>query len=508
MKYDVIIIGSGLGGLECGYILARQGKRVLILEQGSQPGGCLQSYKRKGLSFDTGFHYVGGLGEGESLHSVFKYLNLISLPWHQLDKYCFDKVTIGERSFDLAQGYENFCDQLAGEFPSERIGLMHYTKQLRDSITEQVNPFSPEVIHPEYMGALVTTSAWKFLEDTFHDPLLRDVLSGTSLKMELRKESLPLFSFLHGNSSYVESSWRLKGDASQIVDRLVHGIRTMGGEIICQALVTELVEKNGRLRCAVCADGERYEGDMFISGIHPAQTCDLVKDSCKLKKVFRRRIDEASNTSGMFTVSLVFPPHTMRYLNYNHYIYRKGDIWDIHEKGLKQEWVCRENGMLHKEIEEVDGVLMSSRVPEDGSEYTWQVDLLTPMPWNLCKDWQGTKVGHRDTGYEEMKEQLADKCIELVANFIPDIRGYSYRYTSTPLTWHDYTLTPEGSAYGMRKDYRNPLMTVLSPRTPIPNLLFTGQNLMMHGVHGVTMTSLHTCAAILGKEVIWKILNT
>ena len=90
MKYDVIIIGSGLGGLECGYILARQGKRVLILEQGSQPGGCLQSYKRKGLSFDTGFHYVGGLGEGESLHSVFKYLNLISLPWHQLDMYCYD----------------------------------------------------------------------------------------------------------------------------------------------------------------------------------------------------------------------------------------------------------------------------------------------------------------------------------------------------------------------------------------------------------------------------------
>ena len=62
MKYDVIIIGSGLGGLECGYILARQGKRVLILEQGNQPGGCLQSYKRKGMSFDTGFHYVGGLG--------------------------------------------------------------------------------------------------------------------------------------------------------------------------------------------------------------------------------------------------------------------------------------------------------------------------------------------------------------------------------------------------------------------------------------------------------------
>ena len=56
MRYDVIIIGSGLGGLECGYILSRAGKRVLVLEKGTQPGGCLQSYRRHGLAFDTGFH--------------------------------------------------------------------------------------------------------------------------------------------------------------------------------------------------------------------------------------------------------------------------------------------------------------------------------------------------------------------------------------------------------------------------------------------------------------------
>lgn len=485
MKYDVIIIGSGLGGLECGYILARQGKNVLILEQGSQPGGCLQSYKRKGFTFDTGFHYVGGIGEGESLYSVFKYLDLVSLPWHQLDTDCFDKVTIGNRSFGLAQGYKNFYEQLSSEFPSERVELLHYIKQLKDSIDEQIEPFSPDSIHPEYMGALVTTSAWKFLEDTFQEQLLIDVLSGTSLKMELKKESLPLFSFLHGNSSYVESSWRLKGDASQIVGRLIHGIRTMGGEVICQAKVTELVEKDGRLQYAICEDGERYEGETFISDIHPVQTCDLVKESSKFKKVFRRRIKESSNTFGMFTVSLVFPPHTMRYLNYNHYIYRKEDVWD-HQK---------------------DGVMVSCRVPEYGNEYTCQVDLLTPMDWSICKDWQDTHVGHRSEKYEEMKERLADKCIEQVAPYIPEIKSYSHRYTSTPLTWHDYMLTPEGSAYGMRKDYRYPLMTLLSPRTPISNLFFTGQNLMMHGVHGVTMTSLHTCAAILGKDAIWKILN-
>ncbi len=486
MKYDVIIIGSGLGGLQCGYILARQGKRVLVLEQAIQAGGCLQSYRRQGLAFDTGFHYVGGLEEGQSLHSAFKYMGLLSLPWHQLDKDCFDRVTICDRSFDLAQGYEYFCNKLADDFPDERIGLMHYTKQLQDSMTDQLQPFSPDMPQPEYMGSLMTTGAWQFLEDTFQDPLLRNVLSGTSLKMELQRDTLPLFSFLHGNSSFVESSWRLQGDASQIVDHLASEIKSMGGEIICRAKVTELVEKDGTLRYAVCDNGETYEADIFISDIHPAQTCDLVKESTKIKKIFRNRMKAMPNTFGMFTVALTYKPQTVRYFNHNHYIYNNPDVWE-HQK---------------------DGILVSCRVPEDGSEYTRQIDLLMPQDWSQCEAWQGTRVGSRGEDYEETKARLAEKCIDRVAQYIPEIKAYDKCYTSTPLTWHDYTLTPEGSAYGMRKDWHNPLLTMISPRTPVANLYMTGQNLMLHGVHGVTMTSMHTCAAILGKQQIWKILTT
>ena len=81
------------------------------------------------------------------------------------------------------------------------------------------------------------------------------------------------------------------------------------------------------------------------------------------------------------------------------------------------------------------------------------------------------------------------------------------RFTSTPLTYRDYSLTPCGSAYGVRKDWRSPLTTILSPRTPIPNLLLTGQSLMLHGVEGVTMTALRTCTEIVGKDYVNKILT-
>lgn len=471
MKHDVVIIGSGLGGLECAHILSHAGMGVLLLERGTQPGGCIQSYKRRGQAFDTGFHYVGGIGEGQSLHAAFKQLGLLKLPWHRLDNE-FDRVTIGDRTFAHAQGYDSFVNRLQADFPSERNALNKYADLLKLSSEQQLK--------------FAEKSAWQYLCETFQDPLLINVLSGTSLKMELRRESLPLFTFAHANSSFIESSWRLKGDGSQIVNSLVNDIRSHGGEVICNAEVQELVEKDGKLVRAICSNGETYEGTLFISDIHPAATCQLVKQSDRMKHTYRNRIGSLENTFGSFTASLRIKPQTLRYFNWNQYIYLEPNVWTFYQ-----------------ENKPVSGLLVSCRVPEDGSEYVQQVDLLTPMTWEKCEAWSHTKVGRRGDRYKEMKERMAEECITLAERFIPGLHNMvAERYTSTPLTYRDYTLTPTGSAYGLRKDFNNPITTMLSPRTPIPNLLLTGQNLMLHGLHGVTMTALYTCAQVIGKETI------
>ena len=146
--------------------------------------------------------------------------------------------------------------------------------------------------------------------------------------------------------------------------------------------------------------------------------------------------------------------------------------------------------------------MLSCRVPESGN-YARQIDLMTPMPWTLCEPWLNTTVGRRGENYELLKERLANECIRLAEWVIPGLRDMVEKYyTSTPLTYRDYTLTPHGSAYGIRKDYRNLLMTTLSPRTPVPNLLLTGQNLILHGVEGVTRTALMTCGELLGKDYL------
>ncbi|MCD8177055.1 MAG: NAD(P)/FAD-dependent oxidoreductase [Tannerellaceae bacterium] len=490
MKYDVIIIGSGLGGLQCAHILSHAGMNVLVLEKGEQAGGCIQSYKRRGLAFDTGFHYVGGIGEGQSLHAAFRHLGLLKLPWHRLDKY-FDRVTIGGQTFSFAQGYDEFVNTLQAGFPAERNALKKYADLLKQSGGQQYNLLNPSAGEDVFSSLLFETSAWEYLAETFQDPLLINVLSGTSLKMELRRESLPLFTFAHGNSSFIESSWRLKGDGSLIVDSLTDDIRSYGGEIIRCACVEELIEKDGRLVAAQCTNGETYEGNIFISNVHPAITCNWIKQSGKLKKSYRARIGSLQNTFGMFTLSLRIKPRTLSYFNWNQYIYKKPDVWTF-----------------HLENNPVGGVLVSCRVPEDGSEYTQQVDILTPMPWSWCEPWSHTTIGRRGHEYIQMKERFAGECVKLAGRCIPGLNDMiAGSYTSTPLTYRDYTHTPDGSAYGLRKDYTDPVLTTLSPRTPIPNLFLTGQNLMLHGLHGVTMTALHTCAEIIGREEIWNRLK-
>lgn len=488
MKYDIIIIGSGLGGLECAHILSQAGKHVLLLEKESQPGGCLQSYKRKGLSFDTGFHYIGGLDEGQALHAAFNMLGLTTLPWKKLDEE-FDRILIGEEEFSFMQGYEEFRKNLQRYFPHEQEALQQYVRLLKQTDKAQLDLLNPK---SESMPlSLFETNAWQYLTNMFQNPKLINVLSATSLKMELRKESLPLFTFLHGNASFIESSWRLKGPGSLITDSLIQDIWNQGGEIICQANVEELIEKDKKIICARCSDGQIYEGKYFISDVHPAVTCSWIKSIKSLRNSYRRRIESLENTFGMLTVSLVIKPQMIKYFNWNQYVYKRTDVWTFYQN-----------------TESINGLLITARPPEDDSEYLQQIDLLTPMTWDKCVSWEQSSIGHRGRDYLEMKHRLANECIELAENFIPNLKKMVEQiYISTPLTYHDYTGTPEGTAYGIRKDYRNPMMTLISPRTPLENLLLTGQNLVLHGIHGVTMTAMYTCAEILGKEYMWNKLK-
>ena len=117
---------------------------------------------------------------------------------------------------------------------------------------------------------------------------------------------------------------------------MIDDIRHFGGEVICQAEVDELIEKDGRITAAHCKNGETYEGDVFISDIYPSLTFAMVKDSAVLRKLFRRRMSNMENTFGIFTASLVLKPDTLPYFNHNKFVYRQSN-----ERGRSDDQLSR-----------------------------------------------------------------------------------------------------------------------------------------------------------------------
>ena len=133
-KYDVVIIGSGLGGLLCAAILARQGMKVCVAEKNKQFGGNLQTFSRNKQIFDTGVHYIGGLGKGQTLYQVFKYTGLMDeLRIEKMDE-CFDKILIenDEAIYCQSQGYEAFIKNLAQSFPAEKNNIIAYCEKVKE----------------------------------------------------------------------------------------------------------------------------------------------------------------------------------------------------------------------------------------------------------------------------------------------------------------------------------------------------------------------------------------
>ena len=135
MKYDFIIIGGGMSGLVCAYILSKEGKKVIVLEKNSQLGGGLQIFSRDKTLFETGVHYVGGLEDGQTLNQLFKYLNLMDkIQIKQMDKDCFDKIHFGneDKYYCIGQGYKKFISNLVADFPHQKTEIEEYCKIIRE----------------------------------------------------------------------------------------------------------------------------------------------------------------------------------------------------------------------------------------------------------------------------------------------------------------------------------------------------------------------------------------
>jgi len=493
--FDFVIMGSGLGGLQCGHILADFGFSVCILEKNQQLGGSLQVFAREKTVFDTGVHYIGGLDEGQGLHLYFKYFGLIDgVKWKRMDSEGFDRISFsdGATVYPHHQGWDAFVDGLSRQFPEERSAICTY----RDTIERVAASFPMDRL--EYHGSdhldanLLHLSAAAFINGLTENVRLRAVLAGSALLHAATAEKCPLFVHALTTNGYMHGAWRCVDGGSQLAKVLAQRIRERGGEIHRRAEVSGFRTEGDRIAAVVCTDGRELTGQNFISNIHPKNTFDLLPPEMR-KGPYFKRIASLPNTLSSFNVHIVCKPGSFPYLNHNRYHHRNTDPFaqpDYHE----EEWPLN--------------LMLSTPASSKSDRYAEGITLMTYMRSSEVAQWASShntivRPGSRGEDYEAFKQQKAERMIAAAEEMFPDIRNCIQSvHCTTPLTFRDYIGNDDGSMYGLEKDFRSPLRTFIPPHTKVPNLFLTGQNINLHGMAGVTVSSVITCSHFVGRHAL------
>lgn len=491
-KYDIVIIGSGLGGLICAAVLSREGYSVCVLEKNDIPGGCFQGFKRFGRTLDTGVHYIGSMDEGEILHRCFSYLDIMDeIKLVRLNEDCFDQIVYPDQSYSYAMGEERFIEVLAKDFPDERENLQHYIKiisNIADAVT--VEGFRKGKISTSNLD-IFSLSAWKTIAGITQNERLRHLLSNPAMLYGGDKAVSTFYIHAMTTSSYLHGSYRFLGSSMQLTDALIRKIEGNGGKVITRAQATAIRCDQNRVSGVEVNNAELIEANHVISTMHPMKTLEITDRTTNIRKAYLSRLRSLPNSYGFFTVYLIKKKNSDPYINHNIYFYADGqDAW--HRTSFPDD-----KGVI--------GVLTSMRPNEEDIRYTSVVELLTPMLYKEVEPWKDTLYERRGDDYRQFKEQKTEEIFQYVRQFDPALlENTEHVVTTSPLSYRDYTGTPEGSAYGIMKNYQNPLSTLIPVRSKVKNLLFAGQNVNMHGVLGVTLTSLISCSELLGEEYLAK----
>jgi all-trans-retinol 13,14-reductase len=500
-NFDVVILGSGMGGLVCADILGKEGYKVCVLEKNKQIGGCLQTYVRDKVIFDSGVHYVGGLDKGQNLYQVFKYLGIIDkLKLQKMDRDVFDKIMIegDDKEYVHAQGYENFIQRLLIDFPAEEKALRLYCDKLKEVCSKfpLYNLRSGGDINEKTTVLELDTKA--YIESITDDIKLRSVLAGNNMLYVLRADKTPFYVHAMILNSYIESAWKIADGGSVIGKLIARNIREQGGDIRRNAEVKKIVVEDGKVSSVQLADGSLVYGKNFISNMHPVKTLEMTETTL-IKNAYRSRIKNLENSIGGFVLNIILKKETVKYVNNNFYYHKKGQIWNL-TNHTEENWPLAY-------------AVFFSATTKPG-EYAESMTILAYMKYDEVKKWDqtfNTVSAEKDRGkdYEDFKNNKAEILLNCVEEKFPGLRlGIEKYYTATPLSFRDYIGNDDGSLYGIVKDYSNPLKTFISPRTKLPNLYLTGQNLNLHGILGTAMSGLVTCTAFLGNDdIIEKIRN-
>ena len=241
MKYDIIIIGGGLGGLTAGAKLAKEGRKVLLIEQHYRPGGCATTFERKGFTFEVGLHEMDGLDRRDMKTKIFNDLGVFEeVEFLKVPE--FYHFTNGRYDITIPHDPELAISVLMASFPEEEEGIRAYFDQVLNARRKaKESEGSPERSLGEFLDSIIGNEDLKLVLlgnlGYFHDD---------PYSISLNYYSVAQGSYYQGGGNFI------RGGSQKLSDYLSGFISKNGGNVILNHLVTEIIVEEGK------AVGARY----------------------------------------------------------------------------------------------------------------------------------------------------------------------------------------------------------------------------------------------------------